>query len=995
MSIRTATTSGITTGQKNMPFVGLPVAPSSSTYTRPVDWPALPSMTSSDSKFIGLYAVFNNLSNYNSLSCTNNNSLAGNVSNTGFISDGQGPNTFLGTVFTNTTPVAYTVGMYLFGTNVVPGTTITAKNTATFTGTISTTTLTVSAVSAGTLALGMVITGTGVTAGTYIRAFGTGSGGAGTYILNQSATGTPNTGTNYTVDKSQITPSQTITGTNNYFTVDWGDGTSPQNYASGSTTFYQYNYSTLATSVTSRGYKTAIVQVTAGNGTGLTQLSIQVNIVLPLNQGGISPGVFNGARTPGWLDISWGSPSLTSHSIGGNALFLNLLEQASFYGCSNSYTNPGLNMFTSCLSLQSIPVFNLPAAYTNCGGMFTSCHLLKNIPTFPSTSASTVSFASAFVNCLSLETIPNSVFANLTNKIGEAGSMFSGCILLKNPPMLSWASGSFSANSMFANCQNLTYVPQYNFRFINSASSMFNNCFSLITIPGNLFFPICTNVGSMFSTCPALQTVPALSFPSATTVSGLFSTCRNLESVASLNIPVATALDTVFNLCTSLKNIGTITTGNALTSMASTFAQCYALVNAPTITNTSRVTNINNCFVSCYQLKNVPLYDTANVIDMSSMFNGCRSINSIPTFVTTKVTTMNSTFFECQTLKSIPALDTGNVLNMDTMLYSCQALTNIAFANTTKVTSMSAMIQDCRSMTTETLMDGGPNTWNTANVTNMNNILIGTTGITTIPTWNTSKVTSVTGMLSGVLSLTSVPALNLSNAVTGTSSFLQNNLNLSKLDFTGLKATFTVQNSNLSKAELEKIFANCIIGNTTSQTVTITTTPGADTPVVRTGNFSGSSNTITMSNTLGITAGMIAYGTGISPGSVTLTLDVATGNITTIGAGFAPPNNTVVGFASIGSITNISNYVGAVYYVANSNASGNFRISTTPGGSPITFTGTTSSAAIRIPNYVVSVVANTSVRISCTTYAPGTNVSCSFRTLDMGQAFVKNWTVTG
>jgi len=59
---------------------------------------------------------------------------------------------------------------------------------ATFTATISTTTMTVSAVSAGTIAVGQTISGTGVTAGTTITALGTGTGGAGTYTISPSQT---------------------------------------------------------------------------------------------------------------------------------------------------------------------------------------------------------------------------------------------------------------------------------------------------------------------------------------------------------------------------------------------------------------------------------------------------------------------------------------------------------------------------------------------------------------------------------------------------------------------------------------------------------------------------------------------------------------------------------------------------------------------------------------------------------------------------------------
>lgn len=71
---------------------------------------------------------------------------------------------------------------------VLPGTSVT------FTGSITGTTLTVSAVSSGTLAIGQLITGTGVSASppgssaTFITALGTGTGGVGTYTVSVSQT---------------------------------------------------------------------------------------------------------------------------------------------------------------------------------------------------------------------------------------------------------------------------------------------------------------------------------------------------------------------------------------------------------------------------------------------------------------------------------------------------------------------------------------------------------------------------------------------------------------------------------------------------------------------------------------------------------------------------------------------------------------------------------------------------------------------------------------
>jgi len=63
-----------------------------------------------------------------------------------------------------------------------------ASAAAVVTGSIAGTVLTVTAVTSGTLAVGAVLSGTGVTAGTTITALGTGTGGNGTYTVSISQT---------------------------------------------------------------------------------------------------------------------------------------------------------------------------------------------------------------------------------------------------------------------------------------------------------------------------------------------------------------------------------------------------------------------------------------------------------------------------------------------------------------------------------------------------------------------------------------------------------------------------------------------------------------------------------------------------------------------------------------------------------------------------------------------------------------------------------------
>ena len=78
------------------------------------------------------------------------------------------------------------------------------------TGTIATTTLTITAVTDGRLVIGSIISGTGVTAGTRITGFGSGTGGIGTYTVSASqtvSTATTITGNlQYGPDSLAVTP---------------------------------------------------------------------------------------------------------------------------------------------------------------------------------------------------------------------------------------------------------------------------------------------------------------------------------------------------------------------------------------------------------------------------------------------------------------------------------------------------------------------------------------------------------------------------------------------------------------------------------------------------------------------------------------------------------------------------------------------------------------------------------------------------------------------
>jgi hypothetical protein len=77
-------------------------------------------------------------------------------------------------------------------------------SSAVVTGSIAGTTLTVSAVSSGTLAIGQAVTGSGVAPGTFITALGSGAGGTGTYTVSVSQSVSSTSMTTYATSSSNV-----------------------------------------------------------------------------------------------------------------------------------------------------------------------------------------------------------------------------------------------------------------------------------------------------------------------------------------------------------------------------------------------------------------------------------------------------------------------------------------------------------------------------------------------------------------------------------------------------------------------------------------------------------------------------------------------------------------------------------------------------------------------------------------------------------------------
>ena len=356
-----------------------------------------------------------------------------------------------------------------------------------------------------------------------------------------------------------------LSATGNY-TVDWGDGT-VENFTSGATAYHQYDYNNAALNGTlsSRGYKQAIVTVTPQAGQTFTSL----NLSQKHNQSGLQQ------YASGWLDILISGQDLSSLTLSASILNVvhRLLEQAQLI--SPNAVSSFSYLFNNCNALQSLPVWVVKTTGSvDMSYMFQSCYALKAVPLFNTQAVTNMSY------------------------------MFSQCNALQAVPLFNTQAVTNMSN-MFSSCYNLQAVPLFNTQAVTNMSYMFQSCYSLQTVP--LFnTQAVTNMSGMFQNCYSLQTVPLFNTAVVTNMSYMFSYCNALQTVPLFNTQAVTNMPYMFNYCYSLQTVPLFNT-QAVTNMSYMFRYCYALQAVPAL-NTAAVissTNLNNIFAICPSLSRI------------------------------------------------------------------------------------------------------------------------------------------------------------------------------------------------------------------------------------------------------------------------------------------------------------------------------------------------------------------------------------------------------
>ena len=317
------------------------------------------------------------------------------------------------------------------------------------------------------------------------------------------------------------------------YTVDWGDGTIT-NYVSNAIASYQHTFSSIPSgTLTSKGFRQALVRITPQAGQNLTVVSF-----------GVTNATLGKSFAPGWLEFDIRTPNSTvSWSGGTNIIRYARLEKIKIreLGAQNPQ-----NLFTNMFNLKS--VYIEPSEMTGrtlFNNMFQACYSLIEVNAFDTSSGTNLT--SMFDSCYSLTTAPLLNCSSSTNVFG----MFPNCYSLPTVPALIMGT---DASQMFFNCTSLETVGLMNTSNVKNFTSMFNSCRALISLP-LLDMSKGTNFTSMLASCNNLTEIPLLNTASASNMTGMFNGAQSIMYVPALNTTNVTTVTQMFNNCYNLREL--------------------------------------------------------------------------------------------------------------------------------------------------------------------------------------------------------------------------------------------------------------------------------------------------------------------------------------------------------------------------------------------------------------------------------------------------------
>lgn len=741
------------------------------------------------------------------------------------------------------------------------------------------------------------------------------------------------------------------------FTVDWGDGVT-ENFASGTTASHTYNYSTLAGSPLSYGYKTATIIVTPQTA-NLTSMNFSV-------AAGTGETLYRR-----YLEILVGSPNITGLQFNYSTVFVTsgsvfpLLEHIKIVSMSSSYTNWS-NLFYGIYNLQSIEWPSL-SNVTQMSATFGGLNFINKFPDLNAPNVTTV--ANLFIDNVSMKSVGNITLRGNSNV--DAFGLFANC---RNLEIIGNVSGQLTGvANMFVNCHQLRSVGNVQMEYSTTIPT-FTNCYSLETLPywntANV-----TTYTARFNNCFNLKELPSWDYSNVTDMSNAFQNCYSLKTV-NLTLPKVSNLSAAFSNCNALSNITLVTTGN-LTRTDFMFDGCRSLENV-VISNTSNVTNATFMYSFTTSLTKLPDQDFSNCTNTRGMFSNS-SISNIPNQNFAKTANIDYMF-----ANTVGELYLGNFVtdaSTSVFAWSNSSARTVKWTPRANVTTMTinSTFQGSPYLKEVEIVSANFNTF--SNASSAFNNCTSLEKVTFPTTMNLNTTASI--VFRNTPSLRALPPMNVNVAFTADT----NVRSLATANLQNVKANVVINAGGLAKPAIETLFGNLEAGNITLRNINITNNPGTDTVVTKSSNTTSGSNVVVIANTVGLSTGMLVTGNNISNGrSVTFQDTGDTVTLTAHGIG----NNNIVSFSTITTTTGISVYT--PYYVVNS-ATDTFQVASTQGGAALPLTND-GSGTLNYGTFVNTINANANVIVSIPASGTATGQTLTFSVLDTSIATLKNWSVT-
>lgn len=355
------------------------------------------------------------------------------------------------------------------------------------------------------------------------------------------------------------------------YTVDWGDGTAPANFATGVNASHNYDYTTLGSgTVTSEGFRQAIMVVTMQSGQTMTTANFTVT----------PTGTINGYVMQ-YREIVMAGASVSTIGVGGGGVTtLPAIRWFTYVGPSNctipkltnlsqlrgitgtqwtSTMTDASNWLSGCSNLETVPLLDF-SSVTNLSSAFQNCVRLRSVPLF--NTASVINMTSTFSGCQSLTTVPLFDTSHVTNFT----STFSGCVSLATIPLLV-TSAATTMQSMFSSCNSLASIPAFDVGNCTLFSSTFSSCSSLASVPASLNTVKGTDFSSMFINCSTLSAHPAMDVSLGINFTTMFQACISL---AVINLPTSSKGTNFTSFCASCNSLRSL---NINMTLATTVGQ--------------------------------------------------------------------------------------------------------------------------------------------------------------------------------------------------------------------------------------------------------------------------------------------------------------------------------------------------------------------------------------------------------------------------------------